>query len=108
MARYARLAALVVAGALTASACGHEQSTTTGGRAPTVTSAAMTRDIPPRFRRVCASAARKGTVAPEGGVNGGHVVAIARAGDQLTYVSVHGHEHTDVAVAMLVDLLADR
>lgn len=45
---------------------------------------------------------------PDGGVNGGHAVAIARAGDRLDYVSVHGLEHADVAVAMLVDLLADR
>ena len=45
---------------------------------------------------------------PDGGVNGGHVVAIARTGDHLTYVSVHGHEHADVAIAMLIDLLADR
>jgi len=44
----------------------------------------------------------------DGGVNGGHVVAIARTADQLTYVSVHGYEHTDVAIAMLVDLLAER
>gem|GEM_PF-6799250 len=38
-------------------------------------------------------------------MNGGHVVALVREGDQLTYVSVHGHEHVDVALAMLVDLL---
>jgi len=35
-------------------------------------------------------------------------VALAAQGDQLAYVSVHGHEHADVAVAMLVDLLAGR
>jgi hypothetical protein len=42
---------------------------------------------------------------PDGGINGGHVVAIARDGDQLAYVSVHGRQHTDVAIAMLLDLL---
>ncbi len=193
--------------ALAVSACGQEQ-TATGEVAPTVTTAAMTRDIPPRLRRVCASAARKGTVSvrcprlipagaggssvlrprrsvvrpgargddgrrryrgprdfyvieayarslrpeghwltaagsersleehalrsarpprvqrvrvadrdielrryppyPDGGVNGGHVVAIARGKEQLTYVSVHGHAHADVAIAMLVDLLGER
>ena len=203
--RAAIAGSLVVALAgLAVGACGNEHDAS--APAPAVTTATMTRVIPPRLRRVCASAARKGTVAvrcprlipagagsssvllprrsvvrpgaagddgrrrfrgprdfyvidayartlrperhwltaagsarsleeralrsarpprverlrvadheielrryppyPGGGVNGGHVVAIARAKDQLTYVSVHGYEHADVAIAMLVDLLA--
>lgn len=197
---------LALAG-LAAGACGREQIAVDPA-VPAVRTATMTRDVPPRLRRVCASAARKGTVSvrcprlipsgaggssvllprrgvvrpgaagddgrrrfrgprdfyvieayarslrpeghwltaagnartleqkalrsarpprvqrtraagrdlelrryppyPHGGVNGGHVVALASEGDQLTYVSVHGHEHADVAVAMLVDLLAGR
>ncbi len=198
---------VVTLAGLAMSACADEQNVT-DTPVPAVTTATMTRDIPPRLGRVCGSAARKGTVAvrcprlipagtgsssvllprrsvvrpgaagddgkrrfrgprdfyvieayarslrperhwltaagsarsleeralrssrpprvehiriaardielrryppyPDGGVNGGHVVAIARVKDQLTYVSVHGHEHTDVAIAMLTDLLADR
>ena len=43
---------------------------------------------------------------PDGGINGGHVVALARDGTRIIYVSVHGYEHKDVAIAMLVDLRA--
>lgn len=43
---------------------------------------------------------------PDGGINGGHVVALARDGTRIIYVSVHGCEHKDVAIAMLVDLRA--
>jgi hypothetical protein len=206
MVRHARLAVVVIVAALSICACG-ARTPAADRAAPTVTTATMTRQIPPRLRRVCASAARKGTVAvrcprlipagttntsvllprrsvvrpgaagddgrrrfrgprdfyvidayaralrperhwltaagsarsleeralrssspprvervrvagrdiemrrypayPAGGVNGGHVVAIAPSADQFTYVSVHGHEHADVAIAMLVDLLAN-
>jgi hypothetical protein len=194
--------------ALTVVGCGGEEQTATQRPVPPVHTATMTRDTPPRLRRVCASAARKGTVAvrcprlvpekslnssvllprrgvvrpgaagddgrrrfrgprdfyvieayarsvrpeghwltgagsprsleeralvssrpprvrrmrvadrdielrryppyPDGGVNGGHVVALARDDKELVYVSVHGHDHADVAIAMLVDLLSPR
>lgn len=197
---------VVTLAGLAAGACGNDHDAS--APAPAVTTATMTREISPRLRRVCASAARKGTVRvrcprlipagagsssvllprrsvvrpgaagddgrrrfrgprdfyvieayarslrperhwltaagsarsleeralrsarpprvervrvagheielrryppyPGGGVNGGHVVAIARPADELTYVSVHGYEHADVAIAMLVDLLAAR
>ena len=42
---------------------------------------------------------------PRGGVNGGHVVAVARDRASLRFVSVHGWEHEDVAVSMLLDAL---
>lgn len=206
MAPHARLTVVLLTGALAMGACA-DKPVATDRSAPAVTTATMTREVSPRLRRVCASAARKGTAAvrcprlvpagttsasvllprrsvvrpgaagddgrrrfrgprdfyvieayarslrpeghwltaagsarsleeralrsagpprvervrvagrelelrryppyPAGGVNGGHVVAIARAAGQFTYVSVHGHHHADVAIAMLVDLLAD-
>ena len=85
---------------------------TAAGRARSLEERALSSTRPPRVEHVRVAGReielRRYPPYPEGGVNGGHVVAIARAGDQLTYVSVHGHEHTDVAVAMLVDLLAAR
>lgn len=42
---------------------------------------------------------------PEGGINGGHVVALAREAGGMRYVSVHGWHHEDVAIAMLLDQL---
>ena len=41
---------------------------------------------------------------PDGGINGGHVLALVRDGARIIYVSVHGYEHKDVAIAMLVEL----
>ena len=85
---------------------------TAAGNARTLEQKALRSARPPRVQRTRAAGRdlelRRYPPYPHGGVNGGHVVALASEGDQLTYVSVHGHEHADVAVAMLVDLLAGR
>lgn len=85
---------------------------TAAGSARSLEERALRSARPPRVERVRVAAheieLRRYPPYPGGGVNGGHVAAIARAADQLAYVSVHGYEHADVAIAMLVDLLADR
>lgn len=42
---------------------------------------------------------------PEGGINGGHVVATATRRELLLFASVHGYQHQDLAVALLVSML---
>lgn len=42
---------------------------------------------------------------PEGGINGGHVVATANQDGLLLFASVHGRQHEDLAVALLVSML---
>lgn len=83
---------------------------TASGAARSLEARALRSAAPPRVRRVRVAGRavelRRYASYPDGGVNGGHVVALAREDDRLTYVSVHGHGHEDVAVAMLVDLLA--
>ncbi|MEJ7784848.1 MAG: hypothetical protein WKF96_08595 [Solirubrobacteraceae bacterium] len=83
---------------------------TGSGSARSLEERALTSLRPPRVERLRAPGRlieiRRYPPYPDGGVNGGHIVALARDGASLTYVSVHGKEHRDVAVAMLVDLLA--
>jgi len=43
---------------------------------------------------------------PAGGVNGSHWAAVARAGDELAFASLHGRRYREAAVAMAVDLAA--
>lgn len=42
---------------------------------------------------------------PKGGINGGHVVATATQDGLLRFASVHGHQHKDLAVSLLVSML---
>jgi len=85
---------------------------TAAGSARSLEERALSSARPPRVERVRVAGRdielRRYAPYPDGGVTGGHVVAMARVQDQLVFVSVHGYEHADVAIAMLVDLLADR
>jgi hypothetical protein len=82
---------------------------TAAGSARSLNERALVSARPPRVKRARVAGRdielRYYPAYPDGGVNSGHVVAIARSGRQLTYVSVHGYDHADVATAMLADLL---
>jgi hypothetical protein len=42
---------------------------------------------------------------PRGGIHGGHVVASTTHGDHRYLASIHGYDHEDVAIAMLLSML---
>lgn len=42
---------------------------------------------------------------PGGGIHGGHVVASTTRGDHRYLASIHGYDHEDVAIAMLLSML---
>jgi len=79
------------------------------GRTGDIERRALASATPPRVTRRRVNGRwielRRFAAYPAGGVNGGHVAAVARTGDRTQYVSVHGAQHADVAVAMLVALL---
>ena len=83
---------------------------TGSGTARSLEERALRSSVAPRVERVRVAGQnlelRRYPPYPNGGINGGHDVALARDGTRSIYVSVHGYEHKDVAIAMLVDLRA--